>query len=200
MTGFHSLPSLKRLCTPKAFPKKISIQMITLIALSRLIPMKGNYRIRKKHGRDISRGDGACLWFPVETSEPELESRAMKNNLTETKSRSGFGLTRHLIGGVLCLAVISLICSRASAQNLFAVDLNNGNIDEFTPNGVRSTIAFGLNYPAGLAFDQAGNLFVADGGAIDKFTPAGVRTTFASVLSPMGLTFDSAGNLFVADA
>src|SRR6266496_5683129 len=174
--------------------------MITLIALSRLIAMKGNYRIRKKHGRDISRGDGACLSFPVETSEPELESRAMKKKQTETKSRCGFGLTRHLIGGVMCLAVISLICSRASAQNLFAVDLNNGNIDEFTANGVRSTIAFGLNYPAGLAFDQAGNLFVADGSAIDKFTPAGVRTTFASGLSPRGLTFDSAGNLFVADA
>ena len=124
--------------------------MITLIALSRLIPMKGNYRIRKKHGRDISRGDGACLSFPVETSEPELESRAMKNKQTETKSRSGFGLTRHLIGGVLCLAVISLICSSASAQNLFAVDAvqgNYGNIDEFTPNGVRSTFASGLNEP-----------------------------------------------------
>ena len=124
----------------------------------------------------------------------------MKKKQTETKSRCGFGLTRHLIGGVMCLAVISLICSRASAQNLFAVDLNNGNIDEFTANGVRSTIAFGLNYPAGLAFDQGGNLFVADGSAIDKFTPAGVRTTFASGLSPRGLTFDSAGNLFVADA
>ena len=174
--------------------------MITLIVLSRLIPMKGNYRIRKKHGQDISREDGARLSFPVETSEPELESRAMKNKQTEAKSRSGFGLTRHLVSGVLCLAVISLICSNASAQNLFAVDLNNGNIDEFAPNGVRSTIAFGLNYPAGLAFDQAGNLFVADGGAIDKFTPAGVRTTFASGLSPRGLTFDNAGNLFVTDA
>ncbi len=97
--------------------------MITLIVLSRLIPMKGNYRIRKKHGRDISRGDGARLSFPVETSEPELESRAMKKKETETKSRCGFGLTRHLIGGVLCLAVISLICSSASAQNLFAVDI-----------------------------------------------------------------------------
>jgi sugar lactone lactonase YvrE len=140
-----------------------------------------------------------CLSVPVATSEPELESRTMKNKKTETKSRSGFGPTRHLISGVLCLAIISLICSSASAQNLFAVDLDNGNIDEFTPNGVRSTVAFGLNYPAGLAFDQAGNLFVADGGAIYKFTPAGVRTTFASGLSPSGLTFDSAGNLVVAD-
>src|SRR5436305_12866191 len=103
--------------------------------------------------------------FPVVTSEPELESRAMKNKQTETKSRSGFDLTRHLISGVLCLAVISLICARASAQNLFAVDagqgLINGSIDEFTPNGVRSTFASGLNIPFGLAFDKSGNLFVA---------------------------------------
>ncbi len=145
--------------------------------------------------------------FPVVTSEPELESRAMKNKQTETKSRSGFDLTRHLISGVLCLAVISLICSSASAQNLFVSDFdfqgNYGIIDEFTPNGVRSTFASGLNDPAGLAFDQAGNLFVAvaGSGAIYKFAPAGVRTIFASgLLLPdrVGLAFDSAGNLFVA--
>ena len=149
-----------------------------------------------------------------ETSEPELESRAMKKKQTETKSRCGFGLTRHLIGGVLCLAVISLICSRASAQNLFAVHVDvdsnfhpiDGTIDEFTPNGVRSTVASGLasgfNIPFSLAFDKAGNLFVAVGGggnpAIYKFTPAGVRTTFASGLTG-DLAFDSAGNLFVSD-
>ena len=57
----------------------------------------------------------------------------------------------------------------------------------------------------GLAFDKAGNLFVAEvrSGrvtAIYKFTPAGVRTTFASGLTyPCALAFDSAGNLFVAE-
>jgi len=130
----------------------------------------------------------------------------MKNKQTETKLRSGIGLTRHLISGVLCLAVISLICARAPAQNLFASDFdfqgNYGIIDEFTPNGVRSTFASGLNDPSGLAFDKAGNLFVADAGSgIYKFTPAGVRTTFASGLplpDLVGLAFDSAGNLFVA--
>src|SRR5438876_8932908 len=128
----------------------------------------------------------------------------MNNKLTERKLRPGIGLTRHLISGVLCLAVISLICARASAQNLFATDYLS--IDEFTPNGVQSIFASGLNNPLGLAFDRAGNLFVADTGtytgtgAVYKFTPAGVRTTFASGLNfPFALAFDSQGNLFVAE-
>ena len=129
----------------------------------------------------------------------------MRNKLTERELRPSFGLTRDLISGILCLAVISLICARASAQNLFAVDPANGNIDEFTPNGVPSTFASGSIYPVGLAFDQAGNLFVgwanAGSGAVYKFTPTGARTTFASGLNyPSGLAFDKAGNLFVADA
>src|SRR6266568_8200893 len=155
----------------------------------------------------------ARLSFPVETSEPELESRAMKNKQTETKSRSGISLTRHLISGVLCLAVIRLIYSSVSAQNLFAVDVDpvtggfTGSIDEFTPNGVRSIFASGLTTPFNLACDSGGNLFVADAGnenagsgAVYKFTPAGVRTTFALGLSvPVGVAFDSAGNVFATE-
>ena len=106
-----------------------------------------------------------------------------------------------------CLGAIILIYSSAAAQNLFVSvsgaswgNSGRGRIDKLTPNGARTTFAVGLNYPWGLAFDRAGNLFVPDGGAIYKFTPAGVRTTFASGLtSPVGLAFDSAGNLFVSD-
>ena len=79
---------------------------------------------------------------------------------------------------------------------------STGNIYEFTPGGVQSTFASGLNYPAGLAFNSAGNLFVADigSGNIYEFTPGGVQSTFASGLNtPEGLAFNSAGNLFVAD-
>ena len=130
----------------------------------------------------------------------------MKNKQTERTLRASFGLTGHFIGGVLCLAAISLIGSSAPAQNLFAVDAANGTlngiIDEFTPNGVRSTFASGLTINVSLAFDSAGNLFVAtaESGAVYKFTPTGVRTTFASgLVFPFALAFDSAGNLFVSD-
>ena len=49
----------------------------------------------------------------------------------------------------------------------------------------RSTFASGLYGPYGLAFNSAGNLFVADYGSgnIYEFTPGGVRSTFASGLN-----------------
>jgi DNA-binding beta-propeller fold protein YncE len=60
----------------------------------------------------------------------------------------------------------------------------------------------GRNAPKGMAFDSAGNLFVAnsDTGRIFKFTPNGSRSTFASGLThPFGIAFDNTGNLFVAE-
>ena len=112
-----------------------------------------------------------------------------------------------MIGSVLCLGAVILICSSASAQNLFLSDgysgiaHNLGNIYKIGPNGVPSAFASGLKGPLGLAFDSTGNLFVAGfDGAILKFTPNHVRTTFALGLNqPEGLAFDSADNLFVTD-
>ncbi len=59
-----------------------------------------------------------------------------------------------------------------------------------------------------MAFDSAGDLFVADApgpppfhpGYIFKITPGGMNNNFASGLNiPSGLAFDSAGDLFEAD-
>jgi DNA-binding beta-propeller fold protein YncE len=61
--------------------------------------------------------------------------------------------------------------------------------------------------PYALAFNSAGNLFVADApaGKVYEFTPGGVQSTFASFFPPgssypEGLVFNSAGDLFVSDA
>ncbi len=74
-----------------------------------------------------------------------------------------------------------------------------------TPAGAVSTfVSSGLDMPAGLAFDAAGNLYVAnnDGNTISKVTPSGAVSTFVSsgLYDPGYLAFDAAGNLFVSEA
>jgi sugar lactone lactonase YvrE len=75
-------------------------------------------------------------------------------------------------------------------------DPGNDIILEFTPSGMESTFATGLNNPRGLAFDSFGNLFVAESnpapdGDILKFAPGGgAPTVFASGIDlPEFLTF-----------
>jgi sugar lactone lactonase YvrE len=104
---------------------------------------------------------------------------------------------------VAAVFILSVAAQRTygSPGDLYESDASD-NIYEFTPGGIRSTFASGLNQPFGLAFDSAGNLFEADqfSGNIYEFTPGGTRSTFASGLNdPAGLAFDSAGNLFAAD-
>jgi sugar lactone lactonase YvrE len=131
----------------------------------------------------------------------------MKNKQPKTKSKSTLPLTRRLLSSVLCLGAVVLICSSAPAQNLFVSASDAGQtaqagvIFEITPGGVQNTFASGLSSPNGLAFDSAGNLFVATSLSILKFTPDGAQSTFALGLSgPVGLAFDSAGNMFVAES
>jgi sugar lactone lactonase YvrE len=83
--------------------------------------------------------------------------------------------------------------------NLLVADSNNHSIRKVTPDGVVSTFAGSttasggtldgigtaarFKYPRGLAFDRAGNLFVADShnSAVRKITPAGVVSTYAGI-------------------
>ena len=119
----------------------------------------------------------------------------------KTICKSTIRAARHSFVGVVCAGAVLLIASSTQAQNLFVSDMASGNIYEFTPSGVQTTFATGLGYPAGLAFNSAGDLFEADmhSGNIYEFTPGGVQSTFASGLQgPTGLAFDSAGNLYAA--
>ncbi len=86
-------------------------------------------------------------------------------------------------------------------------DLSGNAIIKYDPNGVASVFASssGINWPTGLSFDKAGDLYVVNNvpptETIEKFSPNGVHTTFAStgLSSATGLAFDSAGNLYAAN-
>jgi len=119
-----------------------------------------------------------------------------------------------------------------SADNVYVADRNT--IRKITPAGVVTTLAgtpgvagvgsadgtgaaASFDFPAGIATDGAGNVFVADqfNSTIRKITPAGVVTTLAgtagirgstdatgaaaSFWSPAGIATDSVGNVYVAD-
>src|SRR5262249_48890179 len=120
-----------------------------------------------------------------------------------------------------------------AAGNLYVADQSNHTIRKITPDGVVSTLAgtAGMNgsadgtgpdarfsFPAGVAVDRAGNLYVADTGntTLRKITPDGVVSTLAGAAgmvggadgtgpdarfaSPTGVAVDGDGNVYVADA
>jgi hypothetical protein len=124
-------------------------------------------------------------------TNPPAKTKAMKNLF----ARLGLALT-------VALARLIASSTSAEAQNLFEGDFPSGRIHEFT-NGVAAEggIFASLPAPVALAFDGAGDLFVATvNGYIYEFTPGGVQSTFASGLSnPAGLAFNSGGDLFEAD-
>ena len=119
-----------------------------------------------------------------------------------------------------------------SKDNLFVADTGNSTVRQVTTAGVVTTLAGSalheggadgagpiaqFNYPAAMAVDNTGNLFVADSGnnTIRRISPAGMVTTiggvagvmggadgigsFASFSMPSGIAVDNAGNVFVAD-
>lgn len=113
-----------------------------------------------------------------------------------------------VITGTLCAGMLLCLTAGASAQNLFASigSSANGQIFEYSPSGVPTLIASGQDYPQGIAFNYAGDLFIAntalnagESGNITKISRAGVQSTFASGIDPSDLAFNNAGFLFQSD-
>jgi hypothetical protein len=121
--------------------------------------------------------------------------------------------------GLLSLG-LAVAPARAQTQDLFVPNLYGGTISRFagTGPGTFSTTAIplsgGLSYPAGLAFDSRGNLFVANSAGSDSitefaFTPGAGATpgtfgtatmlTGGGLAEPNGLAFDASGNLFTSN-
>ncbi len=138
----------------------------------------------------------------------------MKTKLTETKIKSALGRAGQLFSRVVWLGAAILICSGASAQNMFlsGTDTRGGEIFKFTWDGKQSIFASGLNYPGDLAVDRAGNLFVMDRVCSELFCDTVIYKMTGSTVPPNGwgyfasglsypsyLAVDKAGNLFVAD-
>ena len=118
-----------------------------------------------------------------------------------------------LLSGLLLLAAgtaqthAGLLVPAAAGSQLYVANYNNNTVDKITPGGVGSLFAnTGMSGPHDLAFDSAGNLYVANfavglGTTIEKFTPGGVGSVFAStgLSGPVGLAFDGAGDLYAAN-
>ena len=117
-----------------------------------------------------------------------------------------------------------------SSSSLLVADTGNARIRQISKSQIVSTIAGGyvgdggpatvasLNYQGHIAFDPAGNLYIADtyNSRVRKVTPSGIISTFAgtgivgysgdggpanaaTLRSPQGVAADSNGNVYIAD-
>ena len=98
-----------------------------------------------------------------------------------------------------CLAPVS-----GWADFVYVSNTNSNTIERFTESGIGSVFATTSSSPRGLAFDSAGNLYVAypSLNIIEKFSSTGVDLgpfVSTSLSTPEGLAFDSGGNLYASN-
>jgi sugar lactone lactonase YvrE len=157
--------------------------MITLIGVSRLIPMEANYETKRK-GKTM-------------------------NPLTHFRKIRILPLLTFLsLGAILALVTAAQAQNLYVSAHTPGRGAFPHSILQFTPSGVQSTYASGLLFPRGLAFDSLGNLFAAETlapaddvevGKVLKFNLRNKATTLGSAAQFFfeGLAIDIAGNVYV---
>ena len=112
----------------------------------------------------------------------------------------------------LAAAFLLVVPIATRADTIYVSNWSSPTVERFSSTGADLGVfaSTGFSSLSGLAFDSAGNLYVANwdnnhdpfgNSWIQKFTPSGVGSVFATGLNfPQGLVFDSADNLYVANA
>ncbi len=131
------------------------------------------------------------------------DSWAWERGVVCARLRGGRMAVEFAVAVVGACAVMGVLAGAASAgsklywSNYGAGTVSVANLDG---SGSVSTYASELEGPNGIAFDAAGNLYVANDNAdtVTKVTPAGASSMFATgVSTPYPLAIDAAGNLYV---
>ena len=146
-----------------------------------------------------------------------LSERRRELNRKQTISSNPGASTRKIfcLGLFLCAALLGEP-TLGQAQGIITTVAGNG-VGGFSGDGGLATTA-SLNFPAGVAVDGSGNLFIADtfnqrirqvdvtgiittvaGNGVQGFSGDGGPATSARLSFPAGVAMDGFGNVFIAD-
>ena len=121
--------------------------------------------------------------------------------LKKRQTRSDFEGLR--LASLAFAALLIMTSGSAGADTIYVSNIGDSSVRTVDQNGAVSFFADnGFNYPSGLAFDGAGNLYASSfyGDQIKVFSPSGSATVFASVDDGgEGLAFDRTDNLYLAN-
>jgi hypothetical protein len=176
-------------------------------------------------GQDVHGGAGLNIWkfsssgtrigiFAVVAGINTLRFDSAGNLLAMASGGGGSGIVKISPDGSTRTQLVASTTqfrdfTLDAAGNIYASAISNfDNILKFSPTGAPLGVFASVDNssPSGLAFDAAGNLYVAvytgvKQGTVQKFNSAGqnVGSIGSGLNGPWGMAFDPAGNLYIAE-